>query len=170
MLCSLLSFIFMNTGVTINTLCPLCDQPFGPRKPSYFKRLPNTNINELPELLAEIWPNTEPRRRATNIHGRSIRSGDEELMEEICSLHRYETGILPLAYHYNWPRRFDPDSFLQRLASKDMWFQLKKVYARPSAGIVMKSDVEGSDERSLLSHRALRPLLRTRGESDEVVA
>lgn len=160
-------------GVTIDTLCPLCDQPLGPRRPEYFKGLQTTSFDELPAMYVDIWPRTDPCSRPTNIFGRSIRSDDESLRDEICALHQYEFGVLPLALHFRWPRRFDPNSFLDRLAEVNVWAHLKEVYMEPSSSIVMRGSLEGKTTeslRSIRSHTTLRSLIGRSGVSPECAA
>lgn len=108
--------------------------------------------------MSRLWTNSVATRRSTNFYGRTAHSLDEDLKGEMCSLHRYEAGILPLARHFSWPRRFDAMTLLQRLQTPALWFYLKAIWAEPWKSVVIDRPETGKGPDVLMNYRTLYAL------------
>lgn len=134
---------YKTAEVQFSHLCPLCDQPIGPRRIELFDNLPKTKLSTLPDLYRSIWPHTVPVPRESNENGRKV-SGKTRCVFEVdvvCKQHRYESLILPLAAQFDWPRTLDCASLRGRLDSNAVAEELVRVYINPQQTVLNKERV-----------------------------
>lgn len=131
--------------ILIEEICPYCDEPIGPRYPALFEGLPVTTYRTLPDLMASLWPLTVPDARSTNLRGRRVYGKDSSLKHAVCSQHEYESGLLPLAIQFSWPKDTDEEKLLRRLKERGCWFRLKGVFRKPWTGVVMMGENSGRE-------------------------
>lgn len=126
----------------IEDVCPLCDQPLGPRKTDWFRGLPCTRASTLGDMYKEIWPLTIADPRDSNADGRKVdwKKGWEILLK-ICAQHQYESLILPLSIQYGWPRRVDFNRFLRRILAPNVLAVAQNLYAEPWKCVAIRTDV-----------------------------
>lgn len=90
-------------------------------------------------MFNRIWHLSDEDPRAWNRHARRVRAGAEELLESVCSQHRYEVGCLPLAVQYKWPTKIDYSSFVKRLRQPSVMDRLVQLYKTPWDSILMST-------------------------------
>lgn len=157
-------------------ICPFCDQPLGPRKASWFDRLPTTRKHSLATLYTRLWPLSIPSPRDANSMGRRLtlrdgRDGDvsvygegAKLVERACYQHRYELLTLPLSVQYRWPRRVNFSKFLRRIRAPETYSQLKNLYNEPWTSVNIRKGGGKYKERAIwkLSKRLIQPVSKLR--------
>lgn len=139
-------------------MCPLCDQPIGPRRDELFKSLPKTKISTLVELYRSIWPHTTSDFRISNKSGRRVltKTRGTPDRESVCRQHRYESLILPLAIIFKWPRVLDSQALRRRVVTKLVLEELAEVYIRPQSTVLNMSRVTPD---SALASRSMREIM-----------
>jgi hypothetical protein len=126
--------------VLVYDVCPFCDQPLAPRCEGWFDGLPTTTSSTLCNIMESAWEVSSPETRLGNPNARVI----DDLRDEayaVCEQHRYESFILPMAMHYNWPRSVDFEDVLSRCQSTTLWEKLKTVYQNPWAAASLSPNV-----------------------------
>lgn len=122
-------------------LCPLCDQPIGPRREDWFNGLPQTSFETLPNLLRRIWSCTTSNPRESNDLGRKLsrKTRTNVTVSQVCEQHRYETLILPLAKQYLWPRASQFEALVSRIKEDDILQHAVDVYISPSMSVLLQT-------------------------------
>lgn len=125
------------SDILIEDICPFCDQPLGPREPSWFEGLPSTTMQTLPKKMVALWGITTPSPRESNSQGREVSFEQQDIMIDTCGQHQYESLILPLSLQYRWPRKASFFGLLCRLFQPFVTDRIKLVYEHPWSGLVI---------------------------------
>lgn len=99
--------------------------------------------------MAQLWPLTSPVNRSNNKMARRVYQKDANLKNAVCSQHEYESGIVPLAAHFRWPKTSDMEVLITRLKQRSVWERVKLVYRDPGEGIMLGK----AEERKAHSRR-----------------
>ncbi|WVR04008.1 hypothetical protein IAU60_001007 [Kwoniella sp. DSM 27419] len=103
-------------------LCPYCSEPF-PVKPTH----------HLLHVKAELESISVPDPTPANPSARSL---PWQQSNDFCSLHRAETGLIPLAIRYGYPDRIDFLGLNQRLERGWIRSRLDEIVAQPETSSV----------------------------------
>lgn len=135
--------------VTIDDLCPMCDQPLGPRVPVWFEALPVTTLDFFPSLLTKLWNASTASPRATNPQGRKVNKSLNGLQGLACLQHQYEAAIIPLSIQYQWPRFANYFGFLRILVGDKVRERARLILESPWSGLIISRPVPAGRSRVL---------------------
>lgn len=114
-------------------------------------------------MYISIWKFSRPQARESN--GQGIVFTDTEVAtSHICSQHRYESLILPVALQYLWPRKVDYEALVARVTSEKYLKVVAQVHDDPDVSVVMgKQDLRPSRSMKTLRSRLSREVCNVSG-------